>query len=187
MHGMSQPANMFSSGVPMSSAHSMGGIGSQAMRGGGILSKLLGGLGGAHGAGPTMGGFSSAAPNGMNLSAMLANAQKIVGLGQQVLPMIHQYGPLIRNAPALWKIMRSSNSTDEPISNQENEGQSPETTFSEHNSELAQENIQSHKITIDEYDSEKPRSLSVEENKKTAPTLFTPKSIDGIPAPKLYV
>ncbi|GAE30696.1 VrrA/YqfQ family protein [Halalkalibacter hemicellulosilyticus] len=94
---------------PGSAAGSLFSGGGGGGFGGGLLSRLFG-LGG--GASQTMGGLmgsglSSATGSGMNLTTMLTNAQRIVGLTQQVMPMVQQYGPLIRNMPMIWKIMRS--------------------------------------------------------------------------------
>ncbi|WP_227934951.1 YqfQ family protein [Alkalihalobacillus deserti] len=176
MQGMSQAANIASSGGQMPP---MAGVGSQAMRGGGLLSRLLGGLGGASNAasGPAMGGLSSAgAAGGMNFTSMLTNAQKVLGLTQQVMPMVQQYGPLIRNAPALLKLMRSNNSTDEPNPAEEQAMNVASTT----------------EIPIEDEDqvsTTQVQTLSDEtfSSKKVKPTLLKPKTIDNIPAPKLYV
>lgn len=179
MQGMSQAANMVSSGGPMSP---MAGVGSQAAQGGGLLSRLLGGLGGLGGAsntaaGPAMGGLSSAgAAGGLNFTSMLTNAQKVLGLTQQVMPMVQQYGPLIRNAPALLKIMRNNNSSEEPSPAPE------QTTTIEPTSEIPIE--EENKFTLSK---EEPVIEKTTVSKKATPTPFKPKTIDGIPAPKLYV
>ncbi|WP_052144506.1 VrrA/YqfQ family protein [Halalkalibacter okhensis] len=180
MQGMSQAANMFAQGAP--SANALGGAGSQALRGGGgLLSRLFGGLGGAStmAGNPMMGGFSSAAAGGgMNLTSMLTNAQKVLGLTHQVVPMIQQYGPLIRNAPAIWKIMMSSNSDENATDNS-----NVDTTETEGST----------KINIEETDDSTMLSqsspikgnISSVHQTKTHP--FKPKAIKGIPGPKLYI
>ncbi|MFC0558065.1 VrrA/YqfQ family protein [Halalkalibacter alkalisediminis] len=171
MQGMSQAANM----LPGGHMSPMAGVGSQAMRGGGVLSRLLGGLGGGASnmaSAPAMGGFSSAgAAGGMNFTTILTNAQKVLGLTQQVMPMIHQYGPLIRNAPALWKIMRSTNSTDDSNPSPEQPMNVPVAT------EIPIEDEESFSNSIERAPS----------SKGITPTVIKPKTIDGIPAPKLYV
>lgn len=72
------------------------------MRSGGFLSRLLGG-GGNPGAGVAGGGF-----NMNNLFGMLQHAQKAMGVYQQVRPMVQQYGPLIRNIPAMYRMLKES-------------------------------------------------------------------------------
>ncbi|EKN62387.1 VrrA/YqfQ family protein [Schinkia azotoformans] len=72
------------------------GIGGQLMNGGG---SGLSGL---------MGNFSSG-----GISGMLNNVQRVMGLAQQVGPMIQQYGPFIKNMPAMFKMMRALNNSDE--------------------------------------------------------------------------
>lgn len=167
--------------------------------GGGFLSRLLGGLGGGLGgaptaaSGPMMGGLSSAASGGVNLANMLTNAQKVLGLTQQVLPMIHQYGPLIRNAPAILKIMRSNNSTDESSSFNTDEPETSVNATSEpiHTSEWNNNEVETTHIPIAEVTESEPidsvtnsqRNIS----RQKSGTMFKPKKVDGIPLPKLYV
>lgn len=43
---------------------------------------------------------------------MLTNVQKVLGVAQQVTPMVQQYGPLIRNLPAMFKIYRELKNAD---------------------------------------------------------------------------
>lgn len=72
------------------------GVGGQLMGGGGSgLSGLLGNF--------TSGGIPE----------MLNNVQKVMGLAQQFGPMIQQYGPFIKNMPAMFKMMRALNNSDE--------------------------------------------------------------------------
>ncbi|MCK0471546.1 YqfQ family protein [Halalkalibacter sp. APA_J-10(15)] len=141
--------------------------------GGGLLSRLFG-LGG--GASQTMGGLmgsglSSATGSGMNLTTMLTNAQRIVGLTQQVMPMVQQYGPLIRNMPMIWKIMRSSDSSDDGETVSGNEG------VEDHNTSTA-DSEGTTPVTVKE-EVEVTSKPSKQSNKKT--------TINGIPAPKLYI
>ncbi|MBB6284834.1 VrrA/YqfQ family protein [Geobacillus subterraneus] len=44
---------------------------------------------------------------------MLNNVQKMLGIAQNVMPMVQQYGPLIRNLPAMIRIFRELKSADE--------------------------------------------------------------------------
>lgn len=55
--------------------------------------------------------------NPTNLSNMLTNIQKALGVAQQITPMVQQYGPLIRNLPAMLKIYRELKNTDENDTN----------------------------------------------------------------------
>lgn len=49
---------------------------------------------------------------GMNLVGMLSNVQKAIQTAQTVLPMIQQFGPLIRNAPAILSALKSVPDTE---------------------------------------------------------------------------
>ncbi|OLS41665.1 VrrA/YqfQ family protein [Bacillus sp. MRMR6] len=101
--------------------------------GGGILSKLLGGnkqamgaLQGIQGAarnsasGGSGGGIGSilqtlSKPDG--LSGFLNNTQQVLQTAQSFGPMIQQYGPLVKNLPAMWKLykgLKDSPSEDQP-------------------------------------------------------------------------
>ncbi|WP_025948920.1 VrrA/YqfQ family protein [Geobacillus thermocatenulatus] len=57
---------------------------------------------------------STAASNtGGGLVGMLNNVQKMLGIAQNVMPMVQQYGPLIRNLPAMIRIFRELKPADE--------------------------------------------------------------------------
>ncbi|WP_227395130.1 YqfQ family protein [Jeotgalibacillus aurantiacus] len=47
-----------------------------------------------------------------SIQSFAGNAQKMINSANQFMPLIHQYGPLIKNFPAMWKLYRSLN--DEP-------------------------------------------------------------------------
>lgn len=75
------------------------GVGGQLMGGGGSGGAGLSGL---------MGNLTSG-----GIPEMLNNVQRVMGLAQQFGPMIQQYGPFIKNMPAMFKIMRELNSSDD--------------------------------------------------------------------------
>lgn len=92
----------------------------QMNRGGGLLSKLLGR--GAPGRGIGMNGMmgmqsaNRAAAGGGSLlqnlsnpsgiSGILNNTQQVLKTAQTIGPMIQQYGPIVKNLPAMWKLYR---------------------------------------------------------------------------------
>ncbi|WP_332690970.1 VrrA/YqfQ family protein [Halalkalibacter lacteus] len=175
MHGgfMSHAANMMPH-AGSQAFHPMAGAGTQALRGGGLLSRLFGLGGGATQAtgSSMMGGFpTAAASGGINLTTILSNAQRVLGLTQQVVPMIQQYGPLIRNAPTIWRIMRSNDSTGD-------ENFEPANTV-ELSSIDANENANMSTDVRQETNSSSDSKIEA--------TLLKPKTIQGIPAPKLYI
>lgn len=96
---------------------------SQGRRGGGgLLSKILGGksngsqVGGlrgmqAAGRGASSGGGGIGSilktlsnPNG--LTGFLNNTQQVLQSAQSLGPMIQQYGPIVKNLPAMWRLYR---------------------------------------------------------------------------------
>ena len=109
---------------------SPGGSGTRNGGGGGLLSKLLGGGGnkgaasvaqgaantGARSAAGAGGGLLKTITNPASINGFLANSQKFLNTASQLGPMINQYGPMVRNIPAMWKLYRGlkgSGSADE--------------------------------------------------------------------------
>lgn len=180
--GMFSPSSPITSATgPLSTGLSnmTGGIGGGAARGGGLLARLFG-RGAAQSAGSSLlgGGLPSAAAasGGMNFSSMLTNAQKVLGLTQQVMPMVHQYGPLIRNMPMIWKIMRSNNSSEVGESTPTSEDQiQPITTQDSSIDEIQISN---------NIDNEQSTFANESSSQKK---IFKPTTVEGIPLPKLYI
>lgn len=88
--------------------------------GGGLLSKLLSKNGttmnraiGGHAVQKSSGGLLANLLNPENASGMFSNIQKVMGVANQVGPMVQQYGPMIRNLPTLIKLYKEINSDDE--------------------------------------------------------------------------
>ncbi|MCM3712855.1 YqfQ family protein [Halalkalibacter oceani] len=159
MGGMMSQAGSFAPGAGQFGQFPAAGLmgGGQAVRGG-LLARLFGGgaggIGGAVGLGP-----GSAAAGGINWTTMLTNAQRVLGLTQQVVPMVQQYGPLVRNLPTIWRIMRSSSD--------EQETAAEETTLP---------------LAVEE---EKEETVPV--TPEPAPKQPEKKTIEGMPLPKLYI
>lgn len=63
--------------------------------------------------------------NADSISKFLGQTQQVLRTGQQIGSMVHQYGPLVRNLPALWKIYRGfqNNDPDESEDSNESEGE----------------------------------------------------------------
>ncbi|WP_254052807.1 YqfQ family protein [Bacillus sp. V59.32b] len=47
-----------------------------------------------------------------SLTSVLANTQKVLSAAEQIGPMVQQYGPIIKNLPAMWKMYRSMKDTE---------------------------------------------------------------------------
>ncbi|MDE3839633.1 hypothetical protein C0966_09720 [Bacillus methanolicus] len=181
------PRNMHSS--PVSPFGPMGGRARQ-MRRGGLLEKLFG-RGNRNGPfqGLQPGGFpgmnpasrSSAAGGGSLLKTLsnpeaingfLNNTQQVLKAAQSIGPMIQQYGPLVRNLPAMWKLYKGlKNAT-------------AETETSDHESVESKENN-------DLEESTDKKSQKHVKNKKTAAKKKTVSSVKEQPkresVPKLYI
>ncbi len=166
--------------------------GSNPRGGGGILSNLLGGGNtaggniGANGAVNGIQGFERAAGQGggsilknmlnpNSINSFLNNTQGMLKTAQQVGPMIQQfqqYGPLVKNLPAMWKLYRGLNASDDTTEDKEEQLQ-PE----EQKSESVQKKIsKKKKKKIDSNSSfEDPSDNEIEEIEA------------GTSRPKLYV
>ncbi|WP_052343511.1 VrrA/YqfQ family protein [Bacillus massiliigorillae] len=47
-----------------------------------------------------------------NLTNMLNNTQKVLQTAESFTPLVQQYGPLVKNIPAMWKLFRGLKDTD---------------------------------------------------------------------------
>lgn len=56
---------------------------------------------------------SAGANAGGGFLGILTNAQKMLGIAQNVMPMVQQYGPLIKNLPAMVRIWKELKTTDQ--------------------------------------------------------------------------
>ncbi|MCZ0755579.1 VrrA/YqfQ family protein [Anoxybacillus sp. J5B_2022] len=61
---------------------------------------------------PMQNAASSTSATGGGISGMLTNVQKMLGIAQNVMPMVQQYGPLVKNLPAMMKIWKELKTTD---------------------------------------------------------------------------
>lgn len=58
------------------------------------------------------GGILDTLKNPEGLNTMLNNTQRVLQAAEQFTPMIQQYGPIVKNLPSIWKMMRAINSND---------------------------------------------------------------------------
>jgi hypothetical protein len=63
---------------------------------------------------------SAGANTGGGFLSMLTNAQKMLGIAQNVMPMVQQYGPLIKNLPGMIRIWKELKTTDPEENDTEN-------------------------------------------------------------------
>ncbi|MFC3882946.1 VrrA/YqfQ family protein [Bacillus songklensis] len=85
---------------------------------GGLLSRILGrgarsvpNTTNASAMGSILGNLQNAA-NPASLSSMMTNVQKVLKAAESVGPMVQQYGPMIKNIPAMFKIYQALKSDD---------------------------------------------------------------------------
>jgi hypothetical protein len=64
-------------------------------------------------------GAGAGANTGGGFLGLLTNVQKMLGVAQNVMPMVQQYGPLIKNLPAMIRIWRELKPANEEESAEE--------------------------------------------------------------------
>jgi hypothetical protein len=154
----------------------------QLGQGGGLLSKILGkkGPGGMGGlAGPTRAAGSSGSlmqtlSNPGGLTGFLNNTQQILKTAQTVGPMLQQYGPLIKNLPAMWKLYKGLK--DVPSKTEETKDSKPENNHTEMNSKIEEK--------------EQPKSIKKTTSQKKGQLTNnkqTQRRQKGASIPKLYI
>ncbi|SFA95877.1 MULTISPECIES: YqfQ family protein [unclassified Bacillus (in: firmicutes)] len=152
---------------------------------GGLLSKLLGkgnqrGAAGPAAAASRAGGASGAGgilkslSNPGSINGLLNNTQQIIKTAQTIGPMVQQYGPLVKNLPAMWKLYRGLKD-----SNVETEQESKEKSVPV-DAEAQSSNTDAKEIESLPKTSAKKNSSREEKNQK-------PPSRKGNSLPRLYI
>ncbi len=118
--------------------------------------------------------------NPSNISGMLGNVQKVLGMAQQVTPMVQQYGPLVKNLPAMYKIYRELNSSNDSDTASE-ETVSPSTEEAAETSQPIQEQTSTKRST-------RPKvKEDIQESDEPAPTHKRRKPTTKSSQPKMYI
>lgn len=163
----------------------------QLNRSGGFLSRLFGRGNPGGGFNPFMGmpaagraAGGSMFPSGGNpgglggLANFLNNTQQVIKTAQTIGPMVQQYGPIIRNLPAMWKLYRGlKNVPDQP----EKETESPakerkkQPKTANERSESSSEREEKQTLNKRNYLSQRKENEAIGESKK------------GASIPKLYI
>lgn len=156
-------------------------------QGGGILSRILGGAGAPGGVpgigGAGAGGIPGAAAGGMDIAGMLNNVQRVLGVTQQAMPLVQQYGPMVKNIPGLFKMMKALNSGDDDASDESlDETTDEEQEKEEIEVEVKKKSNKKKKVEIDSDEDNEDDDFDDEEEKET--DQFAAK---GLSRPKLYV
>jgi hypothetical protein len=143
---------------------------------GGLLSRIFGrGAGSAPNItnaspmGSMLGNLQNAA-NPSSLSSMMTNVQKVLKVAESVGPMVQQYGPIVRNIPAMFKIYQALKSDDTSEDSKDNADTADSKASTESTGKKADKKSSNQ---IDELD-----ALEAE---------FIEKSNKGASKPKLYI
>ncbi|GIN38523.1 MULTISPECIES: YqfQ family protein [Heyndrickxia] len=196
MQAMGRPS-LFGGAPP-----SIGSTGSRA--GGGLISRLFqrAGTGQAGNVANAAAGFQRATGGGGSLlgnlgnianpgkiGSFLNNTQNVIRTAQQIGPMVQQYGPLVKNLPAMWRMykgLKSVGSDDDSDENVDTENQEVEVESESNNKS---ENNQSKKGNT----SKKTSSKNSKMTKKTddidleIESESTETNKKGQSVPKLYI
>ncbi|RFB17536.1 spore coat protein [Bacillus sp. HNG] len=135
-----RPPGIFGGMQGMQGMQGMRGMQGQGGGGlGGLLRRLIPGMGQSN---PTRGiggmsglfnptqamnpGTLQSFANPSNLSSMLGNVQKTLKMAESVVPMVQQYGPLMKNIPAMIKMysaLKNSGSEEEEAKEEKEENE----------------------------------------------------------------
>lgn len=121
--GFGQLGRMNPGGIPGNPA----GIAGQGGQGG-LFGKLLGGLGqgggGVPGAGAATSAASGAAGTGTGgLMSVMSNVQNGLKMFETAMPMVQQYGPMMKNIPAMFQMMKEFKNLPDADNTEANEGE----------------------------------------------------------------
>nr|WP_263325702.1 YqfQ family protein [Neobacillus sp. Marseille-Q6967] len=146
--------------------------------GGGLLAKLLGGnkqkagqfVGGFQGSsrsvsksGGGIGGILQTLSSPDKVSGFLNNTQQVLKTAQSIGPMIQQYGPIVKNLPAMWRLYKGlkdapseeegtiDNEADSPVvedQSPQEEKKNRKKTRKTNQNETIKENKQSHRTSV---------------------------------------
>lgn len=171
--------------------------GAQQMNsGGGLLSKILGrggsaargtgmnGLMGMQNAGRAAtggGSFLQNLTNPSGLSGILNNTQQVIKTAQTIGPMIQQYGPIVRNLPAMWKIYRGFKNAS--ADSEDEKSETNETSEKKHSN--ANDSSKKKKPTKNKKNGSK-RETAKEKQTTSKPSTAVSQE-KGASVPKLYI
>ena len=74
-----------------------------------------------YGLSPSTLGSATSLGSKITFSSILNNAQKVVGILNQTIPMVKQVTPIVKNAKTMFKVMNEFKKVDTPVNNVINE------------------------------------------------------------------
>jgi hypothetical protein len=177
----------------------MGGT-QQMNRGGGLFSRLLGmgnqsrGMGGLMGmqqAGRAAGAGGSMLGNSGGIMNFLNNTQQVLKTAQSFGPMVQQfqqYGSLVRNIPAMWKLYRGiKNSSNETETDTKSKNSSKSTKAKTSSNPDSSKTSKPQKNSQVESSSENKQKQSQQRKNRLGSKQTTSSASKGASVPKLYV
>lgn len=151
---------------------------------GGLLARLLGGgqqggvARGMQAVNQASGGsFLQSLANPTAINGFLSNTQQVLKTAQSIGPMVQQYGPIVRNLPAMWKLYRGLKDADD------DENDKQEDTNTEQNKETNNVNARNKEVNEDKVTNKEHEVSSVELEKP----ITTKRQTNGESIPKLYI
>lgn len=167
----------------MGGGNPLGGLMGGGNQAGGLLGRansasgLMGmGQGGA-GQAATGGGLLRSLTNPGGITGFLNNTQQVLRTAQTIGPMIQQYGPWVKNLPAIWKLYRgmknSSDGTDE-------QGK-------ENNTQKAVETEESSGIELKVNGTAKTKKVSAKKTTNQQSGRLQKNQDKGVSVPKLFI
>ncbi|WP_175480318.1 VrrA/YqfQ family protein [Gracilibacillus ureilyticus] len=123
----------------------------------GLLQRFLPGK-----AATTTAGFSGST-GGSNLMGTLNNVQQVLKVAQQATPLIKEYGPMIKNAPKIFNMMKALNEINKE------DGDNEDKEFNESVDELNMKDVQSEEEF--QWDTEE-QEYNTERTAESRPKLF---------------
>ncbi|MEH6941231.1 VrrA/YqfQ family protein [Bacillus sp. JJ722] len=129
------------------------------------------------------GGVFKTLLNPGNLTNMLSNTQRVLQAAESFTPIVQQYGPLVKNIPAMWKMYRGLKDTDTTESKKVDD--KPEVKHVPVQQTIETKIIDRKSVPIQETVHLKPH-VKPRKNSPT-PTPATPRFREGESKPKLFM
>ncbi|WP_226034750.1 YqfQ family protein [Aquibacillus saliphilus] len=130
----------------------------------GLLQKFTGGVGTSQSAGAV----TSTATTGSGVTGMLGNVQQLLKMAQSAGPVIQQYGPMAKNLPMMFKMLKAFNEDDES-------DDTAETIKSDQTEEDKNNKVEINKENINKIETDTKRKRVVDKKKEISSGISTPK------------
>lgn len=121
---------------------------------------------------PAQGGFLSklfgqAGQSGVNFPTIINNIQSVLKAAETTIPMVQQYGPMIKNIPAMIQLLKEFNELDDDDENDENDDSAASADETEEADDALDNEIFDYKEKSESYENEKGNINKVSNNEIT--------------------